>query len=144
MSDSCDPMDCSLPGFSAHRIFQARILEWVAVSFPRGSSQPTSPVLAGGFFVASFNMLCYRGQRERESVCVCVCGWGWVQRMKGRKGEGHGEHVGPETSSEETLVPSQTCHLKKTQHTTYTKQIRSPVSVSGFLASLELLTKEMT
>ena len=75
MSDSCDPMDCSLPGFSAHRIFRARILEWVAVSFPRGSSQPTSPVLAGGFFVASFNILCYRGQRERESVCVCVCVW---------------------------------------------------------------------
>ena len=34
----CDPMDCSLPGFSAHRIFQARVLEWVAISFSRGSS----------------------------------------------------------------------------------------------------------
>ena len=30
----CDPMDCSLPGSSIHGIFQARILEWVAVSFP--------------------------------------------------------------------------------------------------------------
>ena len=29
----CDPMDCSLPGFSAHGIFQARVLEWVAISF---------------------------------------------------------------------------------------------------------------
>ena len=29
----CDPMDCSLPGFSIHGIFQARILEWVAISF---------------------------------------------------------------------------------------------------------------
>ena len=29
----CDPMDCSLPGFSFHGIFQARILEWVAISF---------------------------------------------------------------------------------------------------------------
>ena len=29
----CDPMDCSLPGSSVHGIFQARILEWVAVSF---------------------------------------------------------------------------------------------------------------
>ena len=28
----CDPMDCSLPGFSVHGIFQARILEWVAMS----------------------------------------------------------------------------------------------------------------
>ena len=34
-----DPMDCSLPGSSAHGIFQARILEWVAVSFSRGFSQ---------------------------------------------------------------------------------------------------------
>ena len=36
----CDPMDCSLPGSSVHGIFQARILEWVAISFSRGSSQP--------------------------------------------------------------------------------------------------------
>ena len=34
----CDPKDCSLPGSSAHRIFQARILEWVAISYSRGSS----------------------------------------------------------------------------------------------------------
>ena len=29
----CDPMDCSLPGSSAHGIFQARVLEWVAIAF---------------------------------------------------------------------------------------------------------------
>ena len=34
----CDPMDCSPPGFSVHGILQARILEWVAISFSRGSS----------------------------------------------------------------------------------------------------------
>ena len=34
----CDPMDCSLPGSSVHEIFQARILEWVAISSSRGSS----------------------------------------------------------------------------------------------------------
>ena len=33
-------MDCSLPGSSVHGIFQARILEWVAISFSRGSSWP--------------------------------------------------------------------------------------------------------
>ena len=32
----CDPMDSSPPGSSVHGIFQARILEWVAISFPRG------------------------------------------------------------------------------------------------------------
>ena len=36
----CDPMDCSPPGSSVHGISQARILEWVAISFSRGSSQP--------------------------------------------------------------------------------------------------------
>ena len=36
-----DPMGCSLPGSSAHGIFQARILEWVAIPFSRGSSQQT-------------------------------------------------------------------------------------------------------
>ena len=34
----CNPMDCSLPGSSLHGIFQARILEWVAISSSRGSS----------------------------------------------------------------------------------------------------------
>ena len=36
----CNPIDCSLPGSSVHGIFQARMLEWVAISFSRGSSQP--------------------------------------------------------------------------------------------------------
>ena len=35
-----DPMACSLPVFSVYGIFQARILEWVAISFSRGSSRP--------------------------------------------------------------------------------------------------------
>ena len=36
----CGLMDCSLPGSSVHGIFQARILEWVAIPFSRGSCQP--------------------------------------------------------------------------------------------------------
>ena len=35
----CDPMDCSPPGSSVHGISLARILEWVAISYSRGSSQ---------------------------------------------------------------------------------------------------------
>ena len=54
----CDPMDYSPPGSSVHGILQARILEWVAISFSRGSSQPrdrthisrVSPASAGRFF----------------------------------------------------------------------------------------------
>ena len=32
-----DPMDCSLPGSSVHGIFQARVLEWGAIAFPKNS-----------------------------------------------------------------------------------------------------------
>ena len=47
-------MDCSLPGSSVHGIFQARTLEWVAISSPGDLPDPgiklASPALAGGFF----------------------------------------------------------------------------------------------
>ena len=50
----CDPMDCSLSGSSVLGILQARILEWVAISFSRESSQPRDQAqvsrLAGGRF----------------------------------------------------------------------------------------------
>ena len=36
----CDPMDCGPPGSSVHGVLHARILEWVAISSSRGSSQP--------------------------------------------------------------------------------------------------------
>ena len=49
----CHPMDCSPPDCSVHGISQARILEWDAISFSRGSSrlwdQAMSPALVGGF-----------------------------------------------------------------------------------------------
>ena len=35
----CDPVDCSLPASSVHAVFQARIQEWVAMPFSRGSSE---------------------------------------------------------------------------------------------------------
>ena len=50
----CDPMDCSPPGSSVHGVFQARILERVAISFSRGSSQPRDwtqvSCISGRFF----------------------------------------------------------------------------------------------
>ena len=49
-----DPMDCSFPGSSVHGNLQASILEWVAISSSRGSSQLRDqtwvPCIAGGFF----------------------------------------------------------------------------------------------
>ena len=50
----CDPVDCSPPGSSVHGILQTRILERVAISFSRGSSQPRDQTrvscTAGRFF----------------------------------------------------------------------------------------------
>ena len=50
----CNPMDCSLPSSSAHGILQAKILEWVSISFSRGSSQLRDRTwvccMAGRFF----------------------------------------------------------------------------------------------
>ena len=54
----CDPVDCSLPGFSVHGILQARILEWLPCPPPGDLPNPgikpmfvRSPALAGGFFI---------------------------------------------------------------------------------------------
>ena len=53
-STLCNPMDCSPPGSSLHGILQARILEWAAISFSRGSSQPRDQIwvscITGRFF----------------------------------------------------------------------------------------------
>ena len=52
----CDPMDCSPLGSSVHGILQARILEWIAIPFSRGSSWPRDRTqvsrTAGGFFTS--------------------------------------------------------------------------------------------
>ena len=60
MSNSYGPMDCNPPGSSVHGILQARILEWVAISYSRGSSRPrdrpmspVSPAMAGGLFTTA-------------------------------------------------------------------------------------------
>ena len=51
----CDPMDCSPPGSSVCGILQARILEWIAILFSRGSFQPEDctqvSCVAGRFFI---------------------------------------------------------------------------------------------
>ena len=56
----CDPMDCSLSGFTVHGIFQARVLEWIAIFFSRGSSQHRN--------------------RTRVSLIAGRCFTGWATR----------------------------------------------------------------
>ena len=50
-----DPMDCSLPGFSVHGIFQARALEWGAIAFSRAITTPLSKWLIFFFNVTTSN-----------------------------------------------------------------------------------------
>ena len=76
-------MDCSRPGFSIHGIFQARVLEYVAISFSRGSSQPRDQTrvscIAGRFFaiwVTGEAQICFQylpndGIRD-HSLCLFI------------------------------------------------------------------------
>ena len=43
----CDPIDCNPPGFSVYGILQARILEWIAIPFSKGTPQPRNQTLDG-------------------------------------------------------------------------------------------------
>ena len=86
----CNHMDCSPPESSVHEISQARILEWVAVSSSRGSSQPkdrtASPALAGGFFTTE-----PPGKPQSRSGCMQIsCAiplHGWHHRFNGHESE---------------------------------------------------------
>ena len=69
----CDPMDLSPLGFFFHEILQARILEWVATGFSKGSSQPKDRTqvscIAGGFFTRATGVcLILRGQARTVMV----------------------------------------------------------------------------
>ena len=52
----CNPLDCSPPGSSVHEILQARILEWVAIPFSTGSSQPRHQTRVSHFAVRFFTI----------------------------------------------------------------------------------------
>ena len=56
----CDPVDYSPPGSSIHGILQARILEWVAISFSRGSSRPRVRTLVSRIAGRRFNLCATR------------------------------------------------------------------------------------
>ena len=71
----CDPMDWSLPGSSIHGIFQARVLEWVAISFSRGSSQPRDRTQVSRIRGRRFNLWATR--EAPVSIRVLMMVW-WI------------------------------------------------------------------
>ena len=55
----CNPMDYSPPGSSVHGILQARMLQWVAMAFFRGSSQPRDQTHFRSLYIYIIDMLYY-------------------------------------------------------------------------------------
>ena len=64
-----DPMDCSLPGFSVHGIFQAIVLEWIAISFSRRSSQPRDRTRVSCIVDRRFTVW---ATREVNVICIPI------------------------------------------------------------------------
>ena len=60
----CNPMDCSLPGSSVHGIFQARVLEWVAISFSKGSFLPRDRTQVSCIVGRHFYCLSHQGNHS--------------------------------------------------------------------------------
>ena len=81
MSDSCNPIDSSLPGSSVHGILQARILEWVAISSSRESSQPRNRTQSPAFRQIIYQ-LSYKKERKKKKLkslsCVRLFGTPWT------------------------------------------------------------------
>ena len=66
----CDPMDCSLWGSSIHGIFQARVLDWVALSFSRGSHQPRAWSRVSSIASRRFYCLSHQGNSSYKGSPV--------------------------------------------------------------------------
>ena len=91
-----DPMGCSLPGSSSHGIFQAGVLEWVAVSFSRGSSQPRNwtrvSCLASVFFTGRTTKITTFGKKIAFWIYKKQCDFllrslhSWLLNNMGRLG----------------------------------------------------------
>ena len=73
----CNPMDCSPWDSSVHGILQARILEWVAIPFSRGSSQPKNwtqvSCIAGRFFTVWANSVWFPSFSMMIYLCCLKC-----------------------------------------------------------------------
>ena len=79
-------MVCSLPGSSVHGIFQARVLEWVATSFSKESSQPRDPTqvshIAGRRFTAwaiREALPCFKSQFDFARLKIQLDGTCWLK-----------------------------------------------------------------
>ena len=115
-------MDCSLSGSSVHGIFQARVLEWVAISFSRASSRRrvepeslSSPALPGGFFATvppslPITPICYLRTAVLtptpvSAMCICIYISSIHPSTQGAFPAGRG-HRDKNTDSHHPILPS--------------------------------------
>ena len=77
-------MDCSLPGSSAHGIFQARILEWVGISYPRGSSQPKDRTCGSWVSCIGRDSLPWGTWEAQMCCCWCIMTFSWFWNLSYR------------------------------------------------------------
>ena len=75
----CDPMDCSLPGSSIRGIFQARVLEWGAVSSSRESSWPRNRTRVSHIVGRRFTVWAPRGVHPSFRVTQQFQSWANIQ-----------------------------------------------------------------
>ena len=78
----CDPTDCSPPGLSVHGILKARILQWVAFSFSRGSSQPRGWTLVSYTAGRFFTVWTTREAQCRSAIMIPKPQWGMVTKRE--------------------------------------------------------------
>ena len=76
----CDPMDGCLPGSEIHGIFQARILEWAAISFSRGSSQPRDRTCV--FCIADRRLTVWAKKRFNNTQKNCTNRSSWPRKSR--------------------------------------------------------------
>ena len=80
----CDPVYCGLPGSSVHRILQARILEWVTISFERGSPALEADALTSEVQSLGWEDLLEKGKSTHSSILAWRIPWKfspWSQRI---------------------------------------------------------------
>ena len=78
VSTLCYPVEYSPPGCSVHGIFQARIVEWVAISFSRGSSQPRDWTQLSRIAGRCFNLWATREAHQVISTTRTICNMNWA------------------------------------------------------------------
>ena len=136
-------MDFSLPGSSVHGIFQARILEWIALPSSRGSSwpgiEPSSlmpPALAGEFFTTGTTWEVLGLCTEMQLIFVSDSSVQFSHSLVSSSLQPHGlQHTRPPCPSPTPRVYSNSCPLNRWCHLTITSSVILFSCLQSFPAS---------